>query len=339
MTLDFSNNHFSINKNLYNEDWQIDILAFIYDYLNNDKINVSTSGSTGKPKNIFIKKVFMKNSAQMTGDYFNLKKGDSAFLCLPIQYIAGKMMIVRAIELGLILYCVKPDSSPLENLNKEIDFGAMVPLQIENSINKLNLIKNIIIGGAPISLRLEKLLQTIKSNCYATYGMTETVTHIAIKPLNHQIKSKYFTTLSNITIKKDNRGCLVIDCPKLSSKEVITNDIVNSISNNQFEFIGRFDNVINSGGVKLHPERIEKKLSEIISDRFIITSIPDERLGQKLILIIESTKISQKIYFNKILDKLEIPKHVFFTETFIETKTGKINRNETIKHITHKKSL
>ncbi len=333
MTLDFSKNTFTIDVELYNETWQQEILHFLKEYLHNTKIKVTTSGSTGKPKTLYILKKFMKNSALITGDYFNLQQGHTALLCLPIRYIAGKMMLVRAVELGLKLVCVSPSGNPLEHIKTTIDFCAMVPLQVEQSLSKISFIKQLIIGGAPISCQLEKQLQQVNTLCFATYGMTETVTHIAIRPLNHVLKSEYYTILNGITITKDFRGCLVIDCPHLNSDQVITNDMVELINEKQFQFLGRYDHVINSGGVKIHPEIVEKKLSSIFSERFFITAIPDEKLGEKVVLIIEKEKTNTTPILTAYLEKFEIPKHIFYTQKFIETPTGKIKRNETLNHI------
>lgn len=333
MTLDFSKETFTIDFELYNEPWQQDILLFLKEYLRSTKIKVTTSGSTGKPKTLYILKKFMKNSALMTGDYFKLERGQTALLCLPIQFIAGKMMLVRAIELGLQLICVPPSSDPLNNLEIPIDFCAMVPLQVEKSLSKLSLIKQLIIGGAPIPNQLEKQLQPVNTRCFATYGMTETITHIAIKPLNHTSQCDYYTILKGISIQKDSRGCLIIDCPHLSPIQVVTNDMVELINDKQFQFLGRYDHIINSGGIKIHPEIIEKKLSSVISERFFITSIPDTTLGEKVILVIEKKESEDILNLQFYLEKFEVPKHIFYVQNFIETPTGKIKRKEIVNHI------
>ncbi len=334
MILDFSNNTFKIDFELYHESWQKTILDFLKEYSNNNpKINVTTSGSTGKPKTISILKKHMKNSALITGKTFNLRKGQTALLCLPIHYIAGKMMLVRAIELQLKLICVPPSANPLKDISTSIDFCAMVPLQVERSLLKLTIVKQLIIGGAAISEPLEKKLENIKTLCFATYGMTETVTHIAIKPLNHFLKSNYYTVLKGISIAKDQRNCLVIDCPELNSQKVITHDIVELANDTQFQFLGRLDHVINSGGVKIHPEKVEKKLSSIISERFFITSIPDEKLGEKVVLVIEKENSGFNLNLESHLAPFEVPKRIFFVKKLIETPTGKIKRKETLDRI------
>ncbi|MFV0237235.1 MAG: AMP-binding protein [Flavobacteriales bacterium] len=333
MVLDFSKNIADIEFTSYHNTWEKEIILFVKEYLQNSEIKATTSGSTGKPKTICIPKEFMKNSALMTGHYFDLKPGQTALLCLPIHYIAGKMMLVRAIELKLKLICISPSGSPLTHINTPIDFCSMIPLQVEQSLSKLTLIKQLIIGGAPISNQLKKQLQNITTSCFATYGMTETVTHIAIKPLNHKLKSNYYTTLEGISVEKDSRGCLIINCPHLNFNKVITNDMIKLINEKQFQFLGRYDHVINSGGIKIHPEIIEEKLSTLFSERFFITSIPDKKLGEKVVLIIERKNPNPTLDLTLYLEKFEVPKHIFYTKHFIETLTGKIRRKETLNHI------
>lgn len=297
-------------------------------------ITVLTSGSTGTPKSIPIKKEFMLNSAQATGKYFGLTEKTSALLCLPIHYIAGKMMLIRAFSLGWHLDIIQSSITPLKDVNKEYDFTAMVPMQLENSITKLKLIKQLIVGGGVVSNSLKNKLQFVQTKVFATYGMTETVTHIAAKNLKEQ---SFYRILPNIKIYKDKRNCLVIDAPNISNQLVITNDVVNLISDKQFEWLGRFDNVINSGGIKLFPEKIEEKLSKIIENRFFVAGISDDFLGEKLVLIVENDEskknskvILKSIQSLKIISKYEIPKEIYFLSKFLETETGKIKRKENL---------
>ena len=315
------------------------IHQFLKDWFSKDDfIIVKTSGSTGKPKHIQLKKEQMINSAFATGTFFNLKENTTALLCLPVEYIAGKMMLVRAINLGWHIDIVESNLNPLKNVNKEYDFSALVPLQLENSISKLHLIKKLIAGGGVVSKTLENKIQNIATDIFATYGMTETITHIAVKRLNNYIeKPIFYQTLPNVTIYKDTRNCLVIDAPNVSKEIIFTNDVVDLIADNQFHWLGRFDNVINSGGIKLHPEKIEEKLSEIISNRFFVAGIPDEKLGQKLILIIENVNsygvgksLENNIKNLTTLSKYEAPKEIYFLSEFIETETKKIQRSKTL---------
>ncbi|WP_349523675.1 AMP-binding protein [Muricauda sp. NFXS6] len=298
---------------------------------------VQTSGSTGEPKTILLKKEQMINSAKATGEYFDLKPKQKALLCLPSTGIAGKMMLVRAMVLGLHLDYVEPSSKPLPN-NKSYDFVAMVPLQVENSLDQLVNVKKLIIGGAPIASNLRVELKKQSVEAYETYGMTETITHIAVKRIAEE-SSNSFEVLPNISIAQDERGCLVIDAPRISDEKIITNDLVELISETQFTWLGRYDSIINSGGIKLVPETIEEKLSSIIKSRFFVAGIPDETLGQKLVLVVEADSdeaqdLRRSIKNIETLSKYEVPKEVYFVKAFSETVTKKINRQKTIQQIT-----
>lgn len=313
------------------KEHEIDLGVFLLDWLDDkETIELTTSGTTGAPKVITIKKQSMVHSAIATGNFFNLHPQDKALLCLPARYIAGKMMIVRAIMLGLELDIMVP-SSHLDDLlpHKAYDFVAIVPLQAENSLDKLHQFKKIIIGGAKVSDDLASKLKNIKSDIYETYGMTETITHIAAK----KIGEAYFNVLEHVSISNDERNCLVIDALSVSDEKVITNDIVEILNEKQFKWIGRYDNVINSGGIKLFPEQIEAKLASKIGNRFFITSLPDDVLGSKVVLIIEgSEQVIDTTIFNS-LDKFEKPKEILFVSEFVETETKKINRIRTLKKI------
>ncbi len=310
---------------------------FLLDWIDKkDFIPVKTSGSTGTPKEIFLKKEHMVNSAKTTGAYFDLWPGQSALLCLPGDYIAGKMMFVRAMVLGLDLDWVPPSSTPLKNLNRCYHFCAMVPMQLENSLDEINHIKTLIVGGATVSADLKAKIQDKTTDIFETYGMTETITHVAVKKINNGAKD-CFETLPNISIEKDKRNCLVINAPDLNNGQLVTNDIVELVSDKEFKWLGRYDNVINSGGVKLFPEQIELKLASIIQSRFFVAGIPDEELGQKLILLVEKKGEDQAL-FNKVksleaLEKFEIPKDILFVERFVETVNGKISRKNTLQQI------
>lgn len=305
---------------------------FLMDWLDaKDYINVRTSGSTGKPKLMKVGKQAMVNSAIATGNYFKMEPGQTALLCLPTHYIAGKMMLVRAMILGLELDFVDPTTQPVFDYDKTYDFCAMIPIQLKNTLQHINNIKTLIIGGAAISKPLEASIQNLKAKIYATYGMTETVSHVAVKRINGKQRMDYFKVFPKVTISQDARGCLIIDAPKVTSERLVTNDVVKLHSASEFELVGRIDNMVNSGGVKLFPEQIELKLADHIHDRFFIASEPDADLGEKLILILESDTNKIKASAFKALDKLEIPKTIYNIPKFKETATGKIQRKETLK--------
>ncbi|WP_288994829.1 AMP-binding protein [uncultured Polaribacter sp.] len=315
----------------FTKSFSQDIYHFLESWFStSDFITVQTSGSTGIPKSISLKKDQMVNSALATGVFFNVKAGTKALLCLPVNYIAGKMMLIRALTLGWHLDIIEPNSTPLKRLSKTYDFTAMVSIQVENSIDKLNQIKKIIIGGGAVSNLLQERLQCLNTEVFATYGMTETITHIAVKKLNNLKQNpNFYEILPNINIYKDYRNCLVVQASKVSEDIIFTNDVIKLISDTEFEWLGRFDNVINSGGIKLYPEKIEEKLSKIIKQRFFVASIPDNVLGQKLVLILEGEFRNYNLNDIK-LTKYEIPKQLFFIEKFVETKTKKIQRKQTL---------
>lgn len=300
-----------------------EIGQFILDWIDNSEtIQLTTSGTTGTPKLISISKQAMVHSALATADFFNLRPSDKALLCLPARYIAGKMMLVRAFVIGLELDIISPTST-LDHLksNKIYDFVALVPLQAQQSFEKLSQFKKIIIGGAPVSILLSKQLQNLTSEIYETYGMTETITHIAAK----RIGNDSFNVLPNVTIDIDNRNCLVLNVPFISEHKIITNDIVEITSSSSFKWIGRYDNIINSGGVKLFPEQIEAKLSLHLNQPFFIAGATDEALGQKVILVIEGAPFEIKDTLFIGLKKYEQPKAIYFIPKFIRTNTDKIN--------------
>jgi len=311
------------------------VFSFLSDWFNaEDFVVVQTSGSTGKPKPIPLKKEFMRNSAEATGAFFELKENTTALLCLSTDYIAGKMMLVRALMLGWKLDVVEAISNPLEGIDTIYGFSAMVPMQLQNSLKDLHKVKKLIVGGGVVSNDLIGEIQNLPTQVFATYGMTETITHIAVKKLNNLIsidsnKSNY-KTLPDVDLSQDNRNCLIIDAPKVSEERVVTNDVVDLISEREFEWLGRYDNVINSGGVKLHPEKIEEKLSKIISSRFFVIGVPDKVLGEKLVLVIEGKEYNVILNEAKNLTKYEIPKEIYFVDRFIETETKKIQRKKTL---------
>ncbi|CAM4254550.1 AMP-binding protein [Flavobacterium terrigena] len=298
---------------------------FLLEWLNNESfVFVQTSGSTGKPKQIVLQKNAMIASAKATGSFFNLQPKSTALLCLSADYIAGKMMLIRAITLGLHLDTTEPISNPLAN--KKYNFVAMVPMQVANSLEQLHLVETLLIGGTKVSYQLAESI--LKTNCKAfeSYGMTETISHIAIK----QIGAKQFTVLPNVNISVDERNCLVIEALELSPDKIITNDIVEILNETQFILKGRIDNVINSGGVKIFPEEIEEKLAKYISIPFFIASFPDEKFGEKVILVVEGNPFEIDTILFSDLSKYQIPKEIVFIDKFIETETNKINRKKTL---------
>ena len=300
-----------------------EVLDFIESWLNNSPfISLQTSGSTGVPKKILAEKSAMVSSAKKTGERFNLKSGNNALLCLPLSFVAGKMMVVRALVLGLDLYITKPSRSPLKNLSKSFDFVAMTPYQLEKSIEFLNRVNCLIVGGSPVGEAIKKRLENNTSGVYETYGMTETLSHVAIK--NISLGEKEFVALPGITFSINN-GFLEINAPFLSKSPIITNDLINLVSSTAFEWLGRAGLTINSGGIKHSPEKIEKTLSKHYTIPFIICGLPDEQLGEKIVLVFENKIPSMPELAFKKLNSYEKPKEIFALNSF-NRKHGKINR-------------
>ncbi len=318
------------------------VISFLKEWYNSEKtVPVQTSGSTGIPKLFEIEKDRMKASARMTCDFLNLNEGDSAILCLPIEYISGRMMMVRAIERKLKLSVISPSITPIADLEDEVDFCAMSPLQVENSLENLHHINKLIIGGAQVSENLQQKLHRTLSiqpvSIYETYGMSETLSHIALKEI-YPCQERYFKILDNIRIDIDHRNCLRIHAPALNPEVLQTNDIVELKDKNTFRFIGRYDNVINSGGLKIHPEELENFLKKSLSNELILFGKKDELLGEKLTLAIEAertTDIEAKL--NNLFEKLETeftknhkPREVVYLQEFPRLPNGKLDRRQII---------
>ena len=287
-------------------------------------------------------------SAKLTQRALNLKTGESALLCLDPKYIAGKMIIVRAFVTGMKLLAVEPSLNPLHNLHPttQVDFVALIPSQLieilqSNYPNRLNGIKNIIVGGAPLDGLVRSKVAEINAKVYATYGMTETVSHIALQAVSGDSMSEYFNTLPGVIIRTDERGCLVIKTPFLE-EEVTTNDIVEIKNNNEFKWVGRFDNVINTGGVKIFPEKLESDIQNVfdameVSNRFVVSSVPDPMFGEKLVLLIEG-KLPFPVdrlmsTLQDVLPRYHVPKEIISNASIVATANGKVNRPATRKQI------
>ena len=332
-------NNLDISKLHAETEFENKIIFFLTEWFSNSEtVKVQTSGSTGVPKVFDIEKEKMLNSAKMTCDFLNLKKNDSALLCLPVDYISGKMMIVRAFERNLNLILKDPSTKPLQDLDKEIDFCAMTPLQVENSLDKIHLIKNLIIGGASVSqslkLKIAEVLTLkraeVPTKIYETYGMSETLSHIALKEIFPQ-EDDYFKVFDGIEISLDERGCLKIFAPNLNSEILQTNDLVEIFNENQFKFLGRIDHVINSGGAKIFPEELEALVKKEIPNEVVFLGLKDEILGQKLIAVIEDTESESLLYQLSSINyqqKFHRPKEIIFIDKIPRTPNGKINRIE-----------
>jgi len=318
-------------------DWEKDIYIFLNEWFSNsDFVMAQTSGSTGYPKSIELPKSLMLKSAKRTIDYFGLKADDQILLSLSCKFIAGKMMVVRAIAGQMNLITSDPSGNFDFLQHESFDFGAMVPIQIikilEKPMGKANLqnIRNLLVGASAISVTMEEQIAQLSNRVVSTYGMTETASHIAIRELSGTRKSEFYHCLSGISVSLNQNDCLQIHFPELT-EPLQTNDLAKLQSNTTFQILGRADSVIISGGIKYSPEAIEKKLEGFIGNRFIISSAPDEKLGEKLVLIIEgkpSPTASIQERMKALLPAFEQPRMILFVNQFPVTNSGKIIRGE-----------
>lgn len=283
-----------------------------------DRVLVHTSGSTGKPKPMMVEKKRMLNSARITCDFLGLKPGDSALLCMSLDYIAGKMVVVRSIERHLHLISVSPSGHPLKDIdlkgvngkdvNGEITFAAMVPMQVYNTLQvpeereRLTHIRHLIIGGGAIDASLEKELQALPGNIaiWSTYGMTETLSHIALRRINGAEASEWYQPFDSVKISQTEEGCLVIDAPLVCAETLVTNDIVeiesyiyNKVEKFRFRIKGRKDNVICSGGIKIQIEEVETLLKPHLEKPFMIAKKKDEKFGEIAVLLTEDEDLKK----------------------------------------------
>ena len=319
-----------------------------------DRVLVHTSGSTGKPKPMMVEKKRMLNSARITCDFLGLKPGDSALLCMSLDYIAGKMVVVRSIERHLHLISVPPSGHPLKDVDEEITFAAMVPMQVYNTLQvpeereRLTHIRHLIIGGGAIDASLELELQALPGNIaiWSTYGMTETLSHIALRRINGDEPSEWYQPFDSVHISQTEEGCLVIDAPQVCAETLVTNDIVeiepyiyNKVEKLRFRIKGRKDNVICSGGIKIQIEEVETLLKPHLEKPFMLAKKKDEKFGEIAVLLSEDEDIKKvEATVRRLLSdesekssdhkkyKYWIPKEFRYVEHLPLTETGKPKR-------------
>jgi O-succinylbenzoic acid--CoA ligase len=335
--------------------YEIQTLIFCQQWLSGQEtFTLLTSGSTGTPKSITFHRQQMIASAHMTGKALGLVAGDRALVTLPTQYIGGRMMLIRGFELKLVMTILSPSSLPLSPFtdDTQFDFLSLVPLQLQNTLAQtpekiaiFNRAKAILLGGAPISPILEAQLQAIQAPIYHTYGMTETISHIALKRLNTSSRQIHFTVLEGVKISTDDRGCLVIYAPFLNGEPVVTNDVVQLLSPSTFEWIGRIDHVINSGGVKVQAEKVEQVVERVLDKlslhrRFFVAPLPDALLGEAVTLFIEGSPLSTSQeksltdQVNLYLTSYEKPKSIRYISAFAQTASGKLDKRQSIANST-----
>ena len=315
-----------------------------------DRVLVHTSGSTGKPKPMMVEKKRMLNSARITCDFLGLKPGDSALLCMSLDYIAGKMVVVRSIERHLHLISVSPSGHPLKDVNLkevngEITFAAMVPMQVYNTLQvpeereRLCHIRHLIIGGGAIDAALEQELRSLPGNIaiWSTYGMTETLSHIALRRINGAEASEWYQPFDSVKIGQTEEGCLVIDAPLVCAETLVTNDIVeiesyiyNKVEKLRFRIKGRKDNVVCSGGIKIQIEEVEEFLKPHLEKPFMLAKKKDEKFGEIAVLLSEDKGIKKvEATIRRLLSdhKYWIPREFLHVDHLPLTETGKPKRS------------
>lgn len=306
-------------------------------------VHVQTSGSTGAPKPMLVEKSRMLASARRTNDFLGLQPGDTALLCMSLDYIAGKMMVVRALERGLKLITIAPGGHPLAVADSPLSFAAMVPLQVYNSLQepeekvRLKSIRHLIIGGGAIDDALAAELKSFPNAVWSTYGMTETLSHIALRRLSGPEASDWYTPLPSVTVSLSEEGTLVVNAPEVCATPLITNDIAELSSVNcqlstvncpSFRILGRKDNTICSGGLKIQAEELERQLRPHLSDPFLITKRPDPKFGEIVVLLTEGTTDNARQACEHVLPHFHQPRAYLHVARIPLTETGKPARHE-----------
>lgn len=315
--------------------------AFVEEYYNDSPYVVAhTSGSTGVPKEIRLLKSDMRNSAKLTNSFFSLTADSLFYLPLSPDYIAGKMMIVRALELGASIIEESPTNRPMADYSGDaVDLLAVVPSQMEYILENPEThryVKSVIIGGGIIPPNLYTRIVSSGINAYATYGMTETCSHIALSKIT--AGPSPFVALGDVTFETDERGCLIINAPHFSNNRIVTNDIVELIDPRTFNWRGRYDNVINSGGIKIFPEEIEPRIAMVIDKPFFITSRQSDKWGEEPVIVMEDNRVEQGCFreevlpddviccMKKLLPAATVPRVAVFINRFVKTDSGKLIR-------------
>ena len=314
----------------------ITLEEFLSEWRNNSPyVEVKTSGSTGEPKRMLVEKQRMRASARITCDFLGLKAGDTALLCMSLDYIAGKMMVVRAIERNLRLIVVEPSGHPLAKPSPCFTFAAMVPMQVYNSLRvpeereRLKQIKHLIIGGGAIDEAMAEELKTFPNQVWSTYGMTETLSHIALRRLSGPDASEWYTPFPSVSVSLNEEGCLVIDAPEVCKERLVTNDIAELATNNHsFRILGRRDNVICSGGIKIQAEEVERMLKAHLRVPYLISKRPDKKFGEVVVLLTEGDVEEAKTVCEAVLPKYQRPKAYVHVDNIPLTETKKPARRQ-----------
>ena len=296
-------------------------------------VEVQTSGSTGVPKRMRVEKARMMRSAVRTCEFLGLRPGDTALLCMDLKYIGAKMMVVRALVAGLHLWVRRPSGHPLADVEERVDFLSVVPMQLYHTLEQVDereRLSRVIVGGGAVDEVLERQLENLPCRVYSTYGMTETLSHVALRLLNGPEASVGYRPFEGVSLSLSVRGTLVIHAPELCSSDLETNDVAHLHADGTFTIEGRADNVVNSGGVKIQIEEEERRLKELIDVPFALTSVPDRRLGEALVLlVIRDFPMDDVGLFDAmkaLLPRYHVPRHILRVAAVPVAGNGKIDR-------------
>lgn len=305
-----------------------------------------SSGSTGVPKSIVLTRTQLISSAQLTGQWLSLAPRDVALMALPVQYIAGAMVLVRALVLDLDVLLVDPCQNPLEQVQDlSIQLASFVPTQWATILNSnihvqaiFSKAKGVLIGGASLDTNLEKATVALDLPIYHTYGMTETVSHVAYRDLHEE--SPYFHCLPGVEIQLNTQGCLMVQGPMTAEQWIETNDLVHMVDEYTFEFVGRADRVINSGGKKIFPDLVENWVRRFYGQKkwkgeILLVGLPDSFYGQKAVLfttmdLSEEEKNQLIDFLKEHLASEDCPKAIVFRPRFELLGNGKIDALKTV---------
>ena len=311
----------------------MEIKEFLAEWHNDSPtVLVHTSGSTGEPKPMWVEKRRMEASARMTCDFLGLKEGDTALLCMSLDYIAGKMMVVRSLVRGLRLITVEPNGHP--SWESDVAFAAMVPMQVFNLLQtpdgcqRLKQIQHLLIGGGAIDETMARVLADFPNQVWSTYGMTETLSHIALRRLNGPDATEWYTPLPGISLSLSDEDCLRIDAPALHEGVLVTNDIVELAPDGRFRVLGRKDNVVCSGGIKIQMEEVERLLRSHLREPYLITKRRDEKFGEAVVLLTEGDTMKAEAVCRQVLPKYWQPRDYVSVAHIPMTETGKPARKQ-----------
>lgn len=339
--------------------YEAKVLEFCQNWLNGQQdFLVHTSGSTGMPKGIVLHREQLEASARLTLNALHLKAGDRALVSLNVEAVSGMMMLVRGLVGDLELTVIEPIGNPLafSKPAPPYDFLSLVPYQLATILQEtpehrqtLNQAKVLLLGGAPIPAGLAAAISELEVPVYLSYGMTETASHIALRRLNGEKTQAWFQALPGIKLGQDDRGCLTICGTVTDNQTVVTNDLVELQGPDRFEWLGRADNTINTGGYKVQLEKVEVLLAQCLLQRqldvrFFVAAEPDPKLGNRLVAVLEGapldadTEAVLKADLACLLPKYEKPRAWYYTARFAATPTGKIDKQATLQQISRKRS-